>query len=96
MLHAVWQRLRFASLLNPFAVMCIMMIYVSTGRFFGSSADGNVAFYITLAVVYAPLIWLYGIAFQRKLREKSSRSLTARRVNRAVNRRQLKANDNHI
>lgn len=96
LLQVIWQRVRLASLLNPFAVMCIMMIYVSTGRFFGSSTDGNVSFYVTIAVVYAPLIWLYGSAVPLKLREKSSRLLKGRRVAKAANRRRIEAYDNHI
>ena len=78
LLQMIWKRIRRASLLNPVAAMGMILIYVSTGRFFGSSSDGNVSMYITIAIVYFPLIWIYNTVFLNSPGERSTRLMKRR------------------
>jgi hypothetical protein len=56
LLFLVWNWIATDILINPFAALTAMMLYVAAGRYFASAADGNIAFYITIFVLYLPLV----------------------------------------
>ena len=57
LLCLIWSWVAPDILINPFAALTAMMLYVAAGRYFASAADGNIAFYVTLLVLYVPLIY---------------------------------------
>jgi hypothetical protein len=58
LLCLLWRWTARYILINPFAALTAMMLYVAAGRYFASAADGNIAFYITIFVLYLPLVYL--------------------------------------
>jgi hypothetical protein len=66
LLCLLWSWIARDILINPFAALTAMMLYVAAGRYFASAADGNIAFYITIFVLYLPLIYLTKPLFRDK------------------------------
>jgi hypothetical protein len=63
-LSLLWTRIRPDMLINPFAAVTAMLLYVAAGRFFANALDGNLAFFVTIAIFYLPLIMLTRAVFR--------------------------------
>ena len=51
-----WRFMASDVLINPFAALTAMLIYVNSARFFASATDANIGFYCTILILYLPLI----------------------------------------